>query len=143
MGLFDLFKKKNETNGVIEEFGRKSNEKDIFNDNNLNETINMDDVKSSILEVGTHGFEMIVEDTFSITGRGTIVTGKISIGEIHARDTIRIKRLNSDKIIEATITGIEMFRKILSEAHAGDNVGLLIRSITKNDISKGDLIFKD
>ena len=83
-------------------------------------------------------FRMTVEDVFFIRGRGTVVTGQIESGTLNVSDEIYIRRPNSSK--KVTVTGIEMFRKILDQAHAGDNVGILLRDITKQEVDKGDVL---
>ena len=80
-------------------------------------------------------FLMPVEDVFSITGRGTVATGRIETGVIHVGDAVELLGLGEDK--NSTVTGVEMFRKILDEGRAGDNVGLLLRGIDKNEIKRG------
>ena len=77
----------------------------------------------------------LVEDVFSITGRGTVATGRIETGVIHVGDAVELLGLGEDK--NSTVTGVEMFRKILDEGRAGDNVGLLLRGIDKNEIKRG------
>ena len=80
-------------------------------------------------------FLMPVEDVFSITGRGTVATGRIETGVIHVGDEVELLGLGEDK--KSVVTGVEMFRKILDEGQAGDNVGLLLRGIDKNEIKRG------
>ena len=86
-------------------------------------------------------FLMPVEDVMTITGRGTVATGRIERGVIHEGEEVEIVGL-SDEIKKTTVTGIEMFRKILKEGRAGDNVGLLLRGIKKNEIRRGMVIAK-
>ena len=81
-------------------------------------------------------FLMPIEDIFSITGRGTVVTGRIETGTIHVNDPAEIVGFN-DKPKATTVTGVEMFRKLLDQGEAGDNVGLLLRGIDKNEIKRG------
>ncbi len=83
-------------------------------------------------------FLMPVEDVFSITGRGTVATGRIETGIVHVGDEVQILGLGEDK--KSVITGVEMFRKILPEGQAGDNVGLLLRGIDKQEIKRGMVI---
>ena len=86
-------------------------------------------------------FLMPVEDVFSITGRGTVATGRIEQGIIHVGDPVEIVGLRKDpKPMKSVVTGVEMFRKILDEGQAGDNVGLLLRGIDKNEIKRGMVI---
>ena len=80
-------------------------------------------------------FLMPVEDVFSITGRGTVATGRIETGVIHVGDEVELLGLGEDK--KSVVTGVEMFRKLLDEGQAGDNVGLLLRGIDKNEIKRG------
>ena len=80
-------------------------------------------------------FLMPVEDVFSITGRGTVATGRIETGVIHVGDAVELLGLGEDA--KSVVTGVEMFRKILDEGQAGDNVGLLLRGIDKKDIKRG------
>ena len=83
-------------------------------------------------------FLMPVEDVFSITGRGTVATGRIEAGRIKVGEEVQILGLGQDK--KSVVTGVEMFRKILDEGEAGDNVGLLLRGIDKNEIKRGMVI---
>ena len=85
-------------------------------------------------------FLMPVEDVFSITGRGTVATGRIETGVIHVGDDVQILGLGEDK--KSVVTGVEMFRKLLDEGQAGDNVGLLLRGIDKNEIKRGMVLCK-
>jgi elongation factor Tu len=86
-------------------------------------------------------FLMPVEDVFSITGRGTVATGRIESGVINTGDPVEILGMGDEKLT-STITGVEMFRKILDRGEAGDNVGLLLRGIEKTDIKRGMVIAK-
>ena len=81
---------------------------------------------------------MPVEDVFSITGRGTVATGRIEAGRVKVSDEVQILGLGADK--KSVVTGVEMFRKILDEGEAGDNVGLLLRGIDKDEIKRGMVI---
>ncbi len=86
-------------------------------------------------------FLMPIEDIFSITGRGTVVTGRIEQGVIHVGDPVEIVGLRKDpKPLKSVVTGVEMFRKILDEGQAGDNVGLLLRGIEKSDVKRGMVV---
>ncbi|MGE5382864.1 MAG: elongation factor Tu [Omnitrophica WOR_2 bacterium] len=86
-------------------------------------------------------FLMPVEDVFSITGRGTVATGRIETGVIHTGDPVEIIGLDAEKL-KSVVTGVEMFRKILDEGEAGDNAGLLLRGIDKESIRRGMVIAK-
>jgi len=85
-------------------------------------------------------FLMPIEDVFSITGRGTVVTGRIEQGIINTSDNIEIIGLK--ETVTSTCTGVEMFRKILDEGQAGDNVGVLLRGIDKEDVQRGQVLAK-
>jgi elongation factor Tu len=86
-------------------------------------------------------FLMSVEDVFTITGRGTVATGRIERGVINSGEEVDIIGFNEAKL-KSTVTGVEMFRKILDRGEAGDNVGLLLRGIEKSDIRRGMVICK-
>ena len=86
-------------------------------------------------------FLMPVEDVFSITGRGTVATGRIETGVANTGDEIDIIGMGAEKM-KSTITGVEMFRKILDRGEAGDNVGILLRGIEKTDIKRGMVLCK-
>ena len=84
---------------------------------------------------------MPVEDVFSITGRGTVATGRIETGVSNTGDEVDIIGMGAEKL-KSTVTGFEMFRKVLDRGEAGDNVGILLRGIEKTDISRGMVICK-
>lgn len=86
-------------------------------------------------------FLMPVEDVFSITGRGTVATGRVETGVVHTGDELEIVGLGAEKK-KTVCTGVEMFRKILDQGEAGDNVGLLLRGIEKNEIKRGQVLAK-
>ncbi|OWK98278.1 elongation factor Tu [Kaistella haifensis DSM 19056] len=86
-------------------------------------------------------FLMPIEDVFSITGRGTVATGRIEAGVINTGDPVDIVGMGDEKLT-STVTGVEMFRKILDRGEAGDNVGILLRGIEKTDIKRGMVIAK-
>jgi elongation factor Tu len=86
-------------------------------------------------------FLMSVEDVFSITGRGTVATGRIERGRIKVGESVEIVGLTPDPLT-STVTGVEMFRKILDEGEAGDNAGLLLRGVEKTQIRRGQVIVK-
>ncbi|MEO6865777.1 MAG: elongation factor Tu, partial [Gemmatimonadaceae bacterium] len=85
-------------------------------------------------------FLMPVEDVFSITGRGTVATGRIERGRIKVGEEVALVGFNSDK--KTVVTGVEMFRKLLDDGQAGDNVGLLLRGVGKEDIERGMVLAK-
>ena len=83
-------------------------------------------------------FLMPIEDVFSITGRGTVATGRIETGRVKVGDEVQLLGLGEDK--KSVVTGVEMFRKILDQGEAGDNVGLLLRGIDKNEVKRGMVV---
>ena len=85
-------------------------------------------------------FLMPVEDVFSITGRGTVATGRVETGVVKVGDEVQILGLGEDK--KSVVTGVEMFRKLLDEGEAGDNVGLLLRGVDKKDVKRGEVVAK-
>jgi len=86
-------------------------------------------------------FLMPVEDVFTITGRGTVVTGRIERGVVNVNEEVEIVGIRPDKT-KTTVTGIEMFRKLLDQGQAGDNVGLLVRGIKREDVERGQVVVK-
>jgi elongation factor Tu len=86
-------------------------------------------------------FLMPVEDVFTITGRGTVATGRVERGTLHLNDPVEIVGIKEEKGT-SVITGIEMFRKLLDEAQAGDNIGALLRGINRTDIERGQVVAK-
>ena len=86
-------------------------------------------------------FLMPVEDTMTITGRGTVATGRVERGTLHVNDTVEITGL-TDEPRSTVVTGIEMFRKILDEAQAGDNIGALLRGVQRSEIERGQVLCK-
>ena len=86
-------------------------------------------------------FLMPVEDVFTITGRGTVATGRVERGTLHMNEEVEIVGIKED-IQKTTVTGIEMFRKLLDEAQAGDNIGALLRGIKREDIERGQVLAK-
>ena len=86
-------------------------------------------------------FLMPVEDVFTITGRGTVATGRVERGVIHLNDEVEIVGIKED-VQKTTVTGIEMFRKLLDEGQAGDNIGALLRGIKREDIERGQVLAK-
>jgi elongation factor Tu len=86
-------------------------------------------------------FLMPIEDVFTITGRGTVVTGRVERGVVKVNEEVEIVGIK-DKSTKTTVTGVEMFRKLLDEGQAGDNVGLLLRGIKREDVERGQVIIK-
>jgi elongation factor Tu len=86
-------------------------------------------------------FLMPVEDVFSITGRGTVATGRIETGVVHTGDELQLIGLGAEGR-KTVCTGVEMFRKILDDGQAGDNVGLLLRGVDKKEIKRGQILAK-
>ena len=81
---------------------------------------------------------MPVEDVFSITGRGTVATGRVERGVLHVSDEVEIVGIKDTN--KTTVTGVEMFRKMLDYAEAGDNIGALLRGVTRDDIERGQVL---
>ena len=86
-------------------------------------------------------FLMPVEDVFSITGRGTVATGRVERGVLHVSDEVEIVGIHED-IRKVVVTGVEMFRKLLDEAQAGDNIGALLRGVQRTEIERGQVLCK-
>lgn len=128
MGLFHFFKKSKPLDGTYQRDISKT--EDIYYDNT---------VYGDAMYGGAETFRMVVEDVFTITGRGTVVTGKIASGSVAVGDTVMLKRQDGS-CREVTITGIEMFRKLLNTAVKGDNVGLLLRGVDRAEVGKGDTL---
>ena len=84
-------------------------------------------------------FLMPVEDVFTITGRGTVATGRVERGVLHLNEEVEIVGIK-EETTKTTVTGIEMFRKLLDEAQAGDNIGALLRGIKREDVERGQVI---
>lgn len=114
---------------------------DFFKRGKVEEELLVETVKTETNEVNnyeTNGdFIFTVEDVFTITGRGTVVTGHIASGSVSVGDIVYIN--NS---LETEVTGIEMFRKTLDTASSGDNCGILLRGISRDDINRGDTLTK-
>jgi len=86
-------------------------------------------------------FLMPIEDVFTITGRGTVVTGRIERGIVKVNETVDIVGIKEEKMT-TTVTGVEMFRKLLDEGQAGENVGLLLRGIKREEVERGQVVIK-
>ena len=86
-------------------------------------------------------FLMPVEDVFSITGRGTVATGRVERGTLHVSDEVEIVGIHEDTR-KVVVTGVEMFRKLLDEAQAGDNIGALLRGVQRTEIERGQVLCK-
>ena len=117
-----------------------TNNKDADNDTSNNTSGNVD--PNTNLTYDKNGaFLMTIEDVFTITGRGTVVTGRVSRGTIKLNDEIQIIGLDKE-IITTTVTEIEMFRKQVDYAEAGDNVGLSIKDVSRDEVERGQVIAK-
>src|SRR5690606_36793993 len=86
-------------------------------------------------------FMMPVEDVFSITGRGTVATGRVERGTLTVGDVVEIVGLNEEPT-QTTVTGVEMFRKLLDQAQAGDNIGALLRGVARDEVERGQVLAK-
>ena len=87
---------------------------------------------------GSHPFEFTIQDVFTITGRGVVVTGKVTKGQVQNGDQLTFLSANAKKSVK--VTGIESFRKVIDVAKAGDSVGILLDGLTKEEVSKGDTL---
>ena len=123
MGLLDFLFGKKETGSIDEQ---------------LKNEANMQQQQAIINENVNGEFSMTVEDVFTITGRGTVVTGRITSGSIGQGETV-VNRTTSKSY---GVAGIEAFRKTLDRAQAGDNVGLLLRDADRDSVCKGDILTK-
>ena len=83
---------------------------------------------------------MAIEDVFSITGRGTVVTGRVERGVVKVGDEVEIVGLRETR--KTVVTGVEMFRKLLDQAQAGDNIGALLRGVGKDEVERGQVLAK-
>jgi elongation factor Tu len=86
-------------------------------------------------------FLMPIEDVFTITGRGTVVTGRVERGVVNVNEEVEIVGIK-EKSTKTTVTGVEMFRKLLDQGQAGDNVGLLVRGVKREDVERGQVVVK-
>lgn len=117
-----------------------TNNKDTNNGTN-NNTSGTVDPDTNLTYDKNGAFLMAIEDVFTITGRGTVVTGRVSRGTIKLNDEVQIIGLDKE-IINTSVTGIEMFRKQLDYAEAGDNVGLLLKDVSREEVERGQVIAK-
>lgn len=146
MGLFDFFKKLQKSD--VEEYYEQRNNtgSQAYNPTGSYPQNNQPPVNQGYQQPmqdaynPAASFYMIVEDVFTITGRGTVVTGHVESGVLNVGDTVKL--LHNGVVYQVPVVGIEQFRKMLQTAKAGDNVGILLAGITKNAISKGDVLTK-
>ncbi len=133
MGLFDFFKK---PKNMMEEYYEERNKREVANQQAEDFQYN------PIGQQDFSEFRITVQDVFTITGRGTVITGQVESGEVRVGEELRIQRVNG-QVGTTVVTGIEQFRKILDYAKQGDNVGILLRDVTKQDVGKGDVLIKN
>lgn len=88
---------------------------------------------------GDGSFRMAVDDVFSITGRGTVVTGQVESGSVRVGMTLELVR-EGQPVASTPVTGLEMFRKVVDQATAGENVGLLLAGLRREDVQRGDVL---
>lgn len=124
MGLFDFFHKKDDITREIDEIHARSNKAPAFT--------NFDTRTNAVF---------LIDDIFNITGRGVVVTGTVKQGTFQSGDKIELEKQDGS-ILPCTIKGLEMFRKILSSATVGDNVGILLSGVGKLDVRPGDRLCK-
>ena len=127
MGLFDRFRKKKPDDGTY------------YRDRSQDSAGNDYGAGAAYGDYGT--FRIVVQDVFTITGRGTVITGQVESGSVTIGDTVTLRRVDGSTR-EVTVTGIEMFRKMLDTAAKGDNVGLLLRGVDRNEVGRGDILEK-
>lgn len=132
-------KENSNSNTNINQNQQNNNSSDIFFDSSNNS--NNQNTSTSTEYDKDNSFLMAIEDVFTITGRGTVVTGRIERGTINLNDTVQVIGLKNE-IQTTTITGIEMFRQNLDTATAGDNVGLLLKGIERQDVERGQVLAK-
>lgn len=127
MGLFDIFRKKKPDDGTYHRDRSYESGAGVYG--------------ADAGYADCEAFRITVQDVFTITGRGTVVTGQIASGSIAVGDSVTLRRTDGSAR-EVTVTGIEMFRKLLDRAVRGDNVGLLLRGVERNEIGRGDILEK-
>lgn len=135
VGIFIYFKfLKTDNNQSI-----NSNNQDIIKNSNANLTNSTNETtRNSNLD---EDFSMTIENVYTVTGSGTVVTGKVKSGTVYINDSVQI--VNSDNQVKsATVTGIEMYREIHSSATAGDSAGLILNGIEKDEVKIGDVLTK-
>ena len=133
MGLFDFLKKSSESD--VELYYRERNKL------NKEQSINNMQYNNGANNMLQSGFSLVVEDVFSIRGMGTVITGRIKSGSVRTGDTVTLQRVNSSTR-SVVVGGIEKFSKRLDFAQAGENVGMFLKDVSKNDISRGDILIK-
>lgn len=126
------------------DFLKKVLKKDLENEfeKELKENYTSESNNAPVNSYKTETFRLVVEEVFSITGRGIIVVGKVESGSVSVGDTVKILDCYGYENQTTTITGIEQFRKLLNTANVGDNVGLLLRGADRNAVKRGDIIVK-
>ena len=133
-----LLKGKNDDTTIIGEQNAEYNENLNTNFDNKN----VENIESVENAAPNPDVIMFIEDIFSITGRGTVVTGTIENNELKVGDEIKIKSYSSNKVITTSVVGIQMFRKSLDIAKPGENVGVLLSGVKKDDLEPGSYISK-
>lgn len=127
MGFFDRFRKKKPDDGTYHRDRRQDGGEEGY--------------AAGSVYGDCEAFRMTVQDVFTITGRGTVVTGLVASGSITVGASVTLRRADGSTG-EVTVSGIEMFRKIVDTAVRGDNVGLLLRGVERNEIGRGDILEK-
>jgi len=116
---------------------RRKNDDESMDPQVLLATANAESPPAAVFVSGS--FRMPVQDVFTITGRGTVVTGRVESGSVSKDQVVRLTRGDGSSR-EITIVGVEMFRKVVDTASAGDTVGLLLKSVPRQDIAVGDVL---
>lgn len=128
MGIFDLFKNKNNSEEGITEYVEEKLEK------------NSQNIEAKEVEGAT--FLMRIQEFFWINGKGLVATGVIDKGNISVGDTVNLLNSVNREKLETRVAGIEMFMKRVKTASAGERVGIVLEGITKTDVDKGDILYK-
>lgn len=126
------------------DFLKKVLKKDLENEfeKELKENYTSESNNAPVNSYKTETFRLVVEEVFSITGRGIIVIGKVERGSVSISDTVKILDSTGSEKQTSTVAGIETFRKQLTTATVGDNIGLLLRGADRNAVKRGDIIVK-
>lgn len=135
--MFNFFKKKEISNS--EEYKK---EKEIASKNQPVDEEYFSRVVKEETVTNSGPFRMVIDDIFALTGMGTVVTGKVELGSVSVGDVVKLVSAKTGVSREVTVKGIEMFRKRMQTASAGENVGIWLKDVQKSDISKGDYLEK-
>ena len=135
--MFEIFKKRSSQKENYSQMMKEKSE-ELHADKKDQET--KKEVTKDIVVAGKYDFKMIVEDVFTISGRGTVATGCVDRGTLKINDEVKI--VSNTETKKAVVSGIEMFRKQTNVAATGDNVGILLRGTSVKEVQKGDILIK-